>query len=63
MPLSIVLGSIGDNCFIGAGSSIHQKVKIGNNVFIGIGSTIINDIKNNKKVVSFPRNVISKNEQ
>ena len=62
MPMSLVLGGVGKNCVIGAGSLIHQKVNIGNNSFVGIGTTVIKDIPNNSKVINFPRNTISDNK-
>tara|TARA_B100001250_G_C19651910_1_gene723085 strand:- start:175 stop:819 length:645 start_codon:yes stop_codon:yes gene_type:complete len=62
MPMSLVLGNVGNDCFIGAGSLLHQKVNIGNNSLVGIGTTVIKDIPSNSKVINYPRNMISDNK-
>jgi len=61
LPMSLVLGSIGDNCQIGAGAIIHQSVKIGNDSMVGMGTTVINDVPDKTKIVHFPRNITSDN--
>lgn len=60
-PMSLVLGSIGDNCQIGARSIIHQSVKIGNDSMVGMGTTVIKDVSDKTKIIHFPRNVTSDN--
>jgi len=59
LPSSIILGrcEIGKKCILGAGSIIHQGIKIGDESLVGIGTTIIKDIPNKKSVIEFPRNI------
>ncbi|MBR6103857.1 MAG: serine acetyltransferase [Paludibacteraceae bacterium] len=45
---------IGNNCYIGTGSTILGPVKIGDNVVIGAGSVVVNDIPNDSTVVGVP---------
>ncbi len=45
---------IGDNCYIGTGSTILGPVQIGNNVVIAAGSVVINDIPDNCMVAGNP---------
>lgn len=45
---------IGDNCYIGSGSTILGPVKIGNNVTIAAGSVVIKDIPDNAIVAGNP---------
>ena len=59
MPMSVVLGPVGDCCLIGAGSIIHQKITIGNDSFVGMGTIVAKDIPNKTKIINFPRNVIT----
>ena len=51
--------SIGNNCFIGAGSIILPNVHIGNNVIIGAGSVVTHDIPDNSVAVGTPAKVIT----
>lgn len=52
---SVVCGSeIGDDCFVGVGARIIQKVKIGRNVFIGMGAVVLKDIPDDTVVVGVP---------
>lgn len=48
---------IGDNCYIGTGSTILGPVKIGNNVIIAAGSIVINDIPDNCMVAGNPAKI------
>lgn len=49
---------IGDNVFIGAGSSINYNVKIGSNVIIGACSLVTKDVPDNSVVAGVPARVI-----
>lgn len=49
---------IGDNVFVGAGTTILYGVKIGSNVVIGAGSLINKDIPDNSVVGGVPAKVI-----
>ncbi|WP_455667194.1 serine O-acetyltransferase [Phocaeicola sp.] len=51
---------IGDNCYIGTGTTILGPVNIGNNVVIGAGSVVINDIPDNVIVAGVPAKIIGK---
>ncbi len=53
---------IGNNVFIGAGSTIMPNVIIGDNVIIGAGSLVINDIPSNSVAVGTPAKVVSSYE-
>lgn len=50
--------SIGDNCFIGAGSIVLPNVTIGNNVIIGAGSVVTHSIPDNTVAAGNPAKVI-----
>lgn len=50
--------TIGNNVFIGAGSTILPNVKIGSNVIIGSGSVCTKDIPDNSLVVGNPAKII-----
>jgi len=50
--------NIGKLTFIGANSTIIQKIKIGINCIVGAGSVIIHNINNNSKVVGNPGRII-----
>lgn len=56
--MDISESTIGDNCYIGAGSIIMSPIKIGNNVTIGAGSIVVNDIPNNCIVAGNPARII-----
>jgi maltose O-acetyltransferase len=49
----------GNNVFVGAGTIIHNNVKIGENVIIGAGSNVTKDIPENSVSVGNPAKVIS----
>jgi len=51
--------NIGNNVFIGAGSTILPGVSIGNNSIIGAGSLVHNNIPDNTIAVGTPAKVIS----
>lgn len=49
--------SIGDNCFIGAGSHILRGVSIGNCCLVGAGSVVTKDIPDNSIAVGVPAKI------
>ncbi len=49
---------IGDNCFIGAKSTILKNVTIGNNCIIGAGSVVTKSVPDNSIVAGVPAKVI-----
>jgi maltose O-acetyltransferase len=50
--------TIGNNCFIGAGTIILPNVHIGNNVIIGAGSVVNRDLPDNSVAVGNPARVV-----
>lgn len=60
LPFSSTIGSptVGDNCYIGAGSVIVGAVKVGDNCRIGANSTIAEDVPDNSTVVNGKPRVI-----
>lgn len=54
---------IGDNVFIGAGTSINYNVRIGSNVIIGACSLITKDIPDNCVVAGVPARIICSFEE
>ena len=62
MPMAVVLGSVGNNCQIGAGAIIHQRVKIGDDSLVGMGTIVTKDVPNKSKVINFPRNITMRNK-
>lgn len=54
---------IGDNVFIGAGTSINYNVRIGSNVIIGACSLVTKDVPDNSVVAGVPAKVISSFEE
>lgn len=52
--------TIGDNCWIGAGTIICPGVIIGDNVVIGAGSVVCKNIESNSVAVGNPAKVIKK---
>lgn len=52
---------VGDNCYIGTGSTILGPVTIGNNVTIAAGSVVIHDIPDNCLVAGNPAVVKKQN--
>lgn len=51
---------IGNNCYIGTGSTILGPVRIGNNVTIGAGSVVTKDIPDNSVVAGNPARIIKR---
>ena len=51
--------TIGNNCFVGAGSIILPNVHVGDNVIIGAGSVVTKDISSNSVVAGNPAKVIN----
>lgn len=49
---------VGDNCYIGTGTTILGPVKIGNSVTIGAGSVVTRDIPDNCIVAGNPAQII-----
>jgi len=61
---SVVCGSeIGDNCFLGVGSRIIQKVKVGRNVFVGMGAVVLTDVPDDTVVVGVPARPLGKSTE
>ena len=54
---------IGDNVFIGAGTSINYNVRIGSNVIIGACSLITKDVPDNVVVAGVPAKIICSFEE
>ncbi len=52
---------VGENVFMGVGSSLKQKVNVGADAVIGQGAVIIRDVKRNDVVVGNPGKVIGNN--
>lgn len=53
---------IGNNCYIGTGSTILGPVRIGNNVTIGAGSVVTKDIPDNSVVAGNPARIIKRKD-
>jgi maltose O-acetyltransferase len=51
--------TIGNRCFVGAGSIILPNVNIGNNVIIGAGSVVTHSIPDNSVVAGNPAKIIN----
>ena len=49
---------IGDNCYIGTGSTILGPVNIGNNVTIAAGSVVVKDVPDNCIVAGSPAKIL-----
>ena len=49
---------IGENCYIGTGSTILGPVKIGNNVTIAAGAVVVKDVPDNCIVAGNPAKVV-----
>ena len=62
-PEKIGCIEIGDNVFIGAGTSINYNVRIGSNVIIGACSLITKDVPDNCVVAGVPARVFSNFEE
>lgn len=61
---SVICGSeIGDNCFVGVGARVKQKVKIGRNVVIGMGAVVLKDVPDDTVVVGVPAHPIRSSAQ
>lgn len=50
--------TIGDNCYIGVGSTILGTVTIGDNVTIAAGAVVLSDIPDNAVVAGVPAKVV-----
>lgn len=50
---------IGDNCLLGAGSTIIGDITIGNDVIVGAGAVVVNDVKDGVIVAGVPARVIN----
>ena len=46
--------SVGENCYIGSGSSIMNGLRIGDGALVGLGSTVIRDVPAGARVVGNP---------
>ena len=55
-PKSVILGDtkIEENCFIGASSSIRNKVTVSSNTFLKMGSILINSTKKDPVYFGYP---------
>ena len=51
-------GTIGDNCWIGAGAIICPGVTIGNNAVVGAGSVVTKSFGDNVVIAGNPAKVI-----
>ena len=61
-PHSTVCGftKIGNNCWVGAGATINNVIKICDDVMLGSGSVVIKDIDESGTYVGVPAGRISK---
>lgn len=50
--------TIGDNCWIGANSTINPGVTIGDNVVVGSGAVVTKDVPDNCVVAGVPAKII-----
>ncbi|HYB75501.1 MAG TPA: UDP-3-O-(3-hydroxymyristoyl)glucosamine N-acyltransferase [Nitrososphaerales archaeon] len=58
---SVICGSeIGDNCFVGVGARVKQKVRIGKNVVIGMGAVVLKDVPDDTTVIGVPARALAK---
>ena len=64
-PNAVLAGGVNVNKYswVGAGSSVIEKIKIGKNTIVGAGSVVINDIPDDVIVVGNPAKVIKKNDR
>ena len=55
-PNATILGNvnIGDNCYIGSGSVIREKIKIKNNIMTGIKSAVVKNLNSKGTYVGIP---------
>jgi serine O-acetyltransferase len=60
LPFHEEYPKIGDNVYIGKGSTILGDVSIGNNVTIGANSMVLEDIPDNSVVIGNPAKIIRK---
>ena len=49
---------VGDNCFIGGGSTVLPGIRIGDHCVIGAGSVVMNDIPSNSVAAGNPARLI-----
>lgn len=60
LPFHDKYPTLGDNVYIGAGSTILGGIKIGNNVTIGAKTVVLKDVPDNCVVVGNPAKIIKK---
>ena len=49
---------VGDNCYVGTGSTILGPIKIGNNVTIAAGAVVTKDVPDNVVVAGVPARIV-----
>lgn len=59
LPSSVVLGPIGKNCLLGAGTIVHPKAKVGDDSLVGMGTNVIKPIPRQSKIINYQRSVLS----
>ena len=46
--------SIGDDCWLGLGCNLKQKISVSSRSTIGIGANVFHDISNNSNLIGYP---------